>query len=104
MLAITHFAVGATGGVLLAVLLNVDDRNVPLAMVVSGLWAMVPDIGKPVPGIDPNALHGIEGNLFWFHAALDAAETAHGSVEGMLALAVLGLAVVAARRSTEVSA
>lgn len=105
MLAITHFAVGATFGVLLAILLSIEYKYVPLTMVVSGLWALVPDIGKPIPGVDPLALHGVEGNIFWFHAALDGAETAYGSAEGVVALSVLAIAVVAlTRRDREVVA
>lgn len=99
MLAITHFAVGATGGVLLWLLLRRDYRDLPVWLVFSGLWAMAPDVGKAVPGIGPNALHGPWGDVFWLHTTLDAIETAHAPAEGAIALGVLALAVLAVNQA-----
>lgn len=98
MLAITHFAVGATCGALIASLIKANPRDIPVMMVFSGLWAMVPDIGKPIPGISPDLLHNSTGNVFWFHSILDLMETTYASIEGSIALAVLVFTVVLIRK------
>lgn len=88
MLAVTHFALGAAGGALLG--LNVSpEKRVPL-VVLSGLWAILPDGNKLLPGELTHAAHdSVLANIFWLHPTLDTFETAYPEVEGALALAAL---------------
>jgi len=95
-LGLTHFAVGAGAMALVLAVVAPTVRYRAGAMVASGLWALVPDVHYVVPGENPllfGLKHTVVGNLFWFHGAMDAAETGRGS-RGMAGLA-LGFLVVA---------
>lgn len=92
MLGIAHFAVGATGGIILNQKLEKDRLIVP---VVSGIFAMLPDANKIVNTRAVDALHDtIFSNVFWFHGMLDAAETGYPEIEGAVALLLLLCAAV----------
>jgi len=92
VLGITHFAVGATGGVLLNQKLNRDRLLVP---VVSGIFAMAADIPKLVNTRATRLVHDtLVSNVFWLHGVLDSLETSAPALEGAVALiALLGTAV-----------
>jgi hypothetical protein len=95
MLGVTHFAVGATGGTLLTESGDVAyHKRLPL-IVSSGIFAMLPDSNKIVNTRAADVLHDtVLSNLFWFHGALDALETAYPELEGAVALLFLLCAAV----------
>lgn len=82
MRGLIHFAVGATGGILLAAAFRLPPRRAFLAVFLSGAWAMVPDaqLAAKMFGLTPltrvlHPLHdSILANIFWFHHFLDAHE------------------------------
>jgi len=92
MLGVTHFEVGATGGVLLNQKLDKDRLVVP---VTSGIFAMLPDSNKIVNTRLADVVHDtVLSNLFWFHGALDYVETGYPELEGAVALLLLLYATV----------
>lgn len=73
-------------------------------MVISGLWAMLPDFNKLSTHEAAQAAHdSLAANVFWFHHLLDSLETAYPEVEGTVALIVLFYMalLVSVRRSDE---
>lgn len=87
---LTHFAIGAAGMTVLAVFpLRLRARST--AIIVSGLWALVPDLYALAPPYTAGlrVLHdSAAANLFWFHGVLHALDTGNSRV--MLLLAVGG--------------
>ena len=91
-LGIGHFAVGAAGGlaVLLVTGLHRKTTQDGAIAILSGLWAMIPDVGILLPGVGPTD-HTPLANLFWFHYFLDThafTDSAAGSAV-MVALLVV---------------
>jgi len=69
-LAITHFMYGASVG--LAVMLWIRPTADPrLPITVGGLWAMVPDIAKFIPGVSWLHDSPILASLFGLHYLFD---------------------------------
>lgn len=111
MQGIVHFAVGASGGLLLLALVRPPSGwYLPaeaVAVWLSGVWATIPDwwwflTARFYPSVRAPALgyflrdtvHASPlVNVFWFHHALDQAETGHPRFEARVAL--LGLTVAA---------
>ena len=95
MLAATHFAIGIAGGLLVAPHIKRWD-NATVA-ILSGFWAMGPDIGVFI-----SELQWVQSawwaNVFWFHQLLDAFETAHPNMETMAAMGFLFITVVLLER------
>lgn len=99
MLGITHFAVGAAGGTALNEKLDRDRLLIP---VLSGISAMLPDAEKLVNTRAADVLHdSVLSNLFWFHGAIDAAETGYPELEGAVALLFLVCAAVFTSRARD---
>jgi len=96
MLAATHFAIGIAGGLLVAPHIKRWD-NTTIA-VLSGFWAMGPDVGVFI-----NELQFLQtawwANMFWLHPTLDAIETAHPNMETMAAMAFLFITVILLERN-----
>jgi hypothetical protein len=100
-----HFAVGMVGGGAICGLACLYAprlrRMLPLAMTAGGVWAMVPDLPRiwreDFPSLPfartlgsrelEDWLHGWIGDLFFFHASLDAQP--HGYALHGLALIIL---------------
>lgn len=86
-MAITHFTLGASAGLLLYHITtpNIDEMIITM---FSGLWALIPDTGKL---IEPaTTLHeSVLANIFWFHALIDTLETGHPHIEGAIAITLL---------------
>jgi len=87
MIAITHFVIGmALGLVFFTGLTNrVDNSTIA---VLSGFWALGPDIHKFIPYFD--GLHNsLWSNVFWLHGVFDAVETVYPQAEAFAACAFL---------------
>lgn len=96
MIPITHFALGLLVAVLFVIPL-VDSLNESTVLVVSGLWALVPDIGHFITEL--SFLHdSLWANVFWLHPTLDAIETAHPYAEATVVLSTLTFAVALVER------
>ena len=91
MLALTHFAIGLTGGLLIAPSISrLDNSSVP---ILSGIWALGPDINKFIPQLD--FLHdSVWSNIFWFHPTFDSLETSFPNIEAFSALVLLLFTVI----------
>lgn len=86
-MGITHFAVGAVGGILVNQKLKGDRLVVPL---ISGVFAMLADADQLTNDyLLENVVNSGINNIFWFHGILDTYETPYPEIEGMLALSVL---------------
>lgn len=75
--AIGHFAVGAAAMTLVVGVVAPRFRFKGTLIVLSGLWAMVPDAYLAAPNHLEwlEAIHNSsQANLFWFHRALDVAD------------------------------
>lgn len=93
-LGIGHFAVGATGALVVLLVTGLHRKTAQdgAIAILSGLWAIVPDLGLVVPGLgrtDGTPL----ANLFWFHYYLDThsltdSQTGSAVLVGLLVLAV----------------
>lgn len=95
MLGVAHFALGATGGTLLTEAGDVDSHQRLPLIVSSGIFAMLPDGNKMVNTRAADALHDtVLSNVFWFHGAVDAAETGYPELEGAVALLLFLCAAV----------
>ena len=72
-LGIGHFAVGATGALVTLLVTGLHRKTTQdgAIAIVSGLWAMLPDLGTVIPGIGSTDGTWM-ANLFWFHYYLDA--------------------------------
>lgn len=91
-LGITHFAVGATLGLVLAE----EPEHESLAMIGFGLLAMVPDLNKIWSGFD--VVHDSAwATLFVGHYTLDQLDPQDSVLVGVVALAVLCCVAVAER-------
>ena len=93
-LGIGHFAVGAAGGlaVLLVTGLHRKTAQDGAIAILSGLWAMLPDVGIVLSGVGPTD-HTPLANLFWFHYFLDThaftdSPTGSAALVGLLVVAV----------------
>lgn len=100
--AIVHFAVGATCGMVLLLMLDFRPQIKFPLVFASGGWAMLPDgwyFLRYVP-IDGLMLLGLRfhrsifSNVFWFHQVLDRLETGDPRAEMGSAVVMLGTAVV----------
>ena len=96
-LGIGHFAVGAAGALLLLLVTGLHRRTHQdgAIAILSGLWAMLPDLGLVVPGVGKTDGTPL-ANLFWFHYYLDThpfTDSAAGSAVfvGVLVVAVAWL-------------
>lgn len=71
-LAIGHFAVGATGALLVLLVTGLYRRTAQdgLVAMASGLWVMLPDVGVVLPAVGETDGTPL-ANLFWFHYYLD---------------------------------
>jgi len=97
-LAITHFAVGAA---CTAVVLTLLVPRVPFQrtlVVAGGIWGMVPDAWRFLPGTAGGYAHEFHrlplANVFWFHNALDRADVGDSTLLG--GVLVAGLLLVTA--------
>lgn len=96
-LGIGHFAVGAAGALILLMVTGLHRRTTQdgAIAILSGLWAMLPDMGLVIPSVgrtDGTPL----ANVFWFHYWLDThsftdSTTGSAVFVGVLVLAVLWL-------------
>lgn len=86
-MAITHFTLGASAGLLLYHITNLNSDELLITML-SGFWALIPDTGKLIEPV--TTLHeSVLANIFWFHALIDTLETGHPHVEGAIAITLL---------------
>ena len=89
-LAITHFAVGATGTLLIVVVLAPATRYRLSLVLLGGGWALVPDAGKLYPHPTVLGLHDSQwADVFWFHYAMDRLDGGDSVVWALVALAIL---------------
>lgn len=97
-LAITHFALGAGTMQLLLGAAAPGYRYRQSLVVVSGLWALVPDLHYVSPilqGPLSQIKFSVLGNAFWFHHALDSLHPGRGTREmAAVMLAFLTVATV----------
>lgn len=96
-LALTHFAIGAGGMLLVLAAVRPRTRYRSSIIVASGVWALVPDLHYVIPGTN-DPLQGLKfsvlGDLFWFHQTLDGVHVGRGTRSGAV-FAVLFLAAAA---------
>ncbi|MDS0475707.1 hypothetical protein [Natrinema sp. 1APR25-10V2] len=90
-IALTHFAVGATGATLLLTYLPVRTRyDVPI-IIASGGWALMPDLWRVLP-LYQGPVHTLSNsalsNVFWLHSLLDRADPRDSSRLAAVAVAV----------------
>jgi len=76
-LAIAHFAVGAMATALLLTLVAPRLLHSPTALVVGGLWGMLPDVHWVLPA-GSGAVRSFHmsswSNVFWFHNYVDGVD------------------------------
>ncbi|MFC6823398.1 hypothetical protein [Halopelagius fulvigenes] len=92
-LAITHFVVGATVTMLVVTFFLPRVRFPRTLMVLGGLWAMIPDLNKIVPGLGfVDAVHDSAwANVFWAHHFLDTVDPSDTTKAAVVALAAFFL-------------
>lgn len=93
-MGVGHFAVGATGAIVLLLSFGRypwSTRNAALVFL-SGVWAMLPDVDVLVPSLEPTD-HTPLVDLFWFHYTLDT-NAFPDSTAGSLVLFCVFLLVV----------
>jgi hypothetical protein len=97
-LALAHFAVGAGLMQLVLAVLQPSIRYRESLVVASGVWALVPDLHYVAPVLQgplSQIKYTIFGNVFWFHAFLDALHRGEGTrTEAALALGFLLVSTV----------
>jgi hypothetical protein len=99
--ALAHFLVGLAGGVLVITWLDPPTRVHLPTVVLSGVWALLPDGHRffrmaGLPGISGpwQTVHRSSvSNVFWLHHVLDEAETGLKEFEIAAALGVTLLAL-----------
>lgn len=96
MLAATHFALGVALGLLLLTPLTDRWDNSTIA-IMSGFWAMVPDVGVFITELS-FLQTSWWANMFWLHPLLDAMETAYPNGESLAAMGFLFITVVLLER------
>lgn len=71
-LGIGHFAVGATGAIVLLLATGLYRRTTQngAIAILSGMWAMLPDLDILLSAFE-DADHSPLADLFWFHHTLD---------------------------------
>ena len=72
--AIAHFSLGAALMIILIAILVPTIRYQRSAIVLSGIWAMVPDLPRLIPQVRPvmePIIFTPIGDVFWFHNVLD---------------------------------
>lgn len=82
MMGFVHFAIGMTGGILIAAWLDLAPRQRFPFVFFSGAWAMFPDVQLAVELFGLSPLIAVFGwlhdssvaNVFWFHHLLDVNE------------------------------
>lgn len=86
-MGIGHFAVGVTGGAIYLLLTGYHEEisQDGYVLFLSGIWAVLPDLGQPLPGV-PQTDHSRLADLFWFHYALDT----HAMTDSIAATAAFG--------------
>lgn len=88
-LAITHFAIGGSVGLLLAIIVNASRRE--LWLVAGGGWALLPDLEKVLETSWMIAFHDSPAaDLFMFHYQLDQFDPTNSIEIGVIALLLLG--------------
>lgn len=96
-LALTHFALGAGGMLLLLAAFRPRCQYQQILVVASGVWALVPDLHYLFPTTDvffTRIKFSIFGDLFWLHRTLDGLHQGRGTRGGAF-VAILFLAVTA---------
>lgn len=77
----THFAIGATGALVVILLLGRSPRRLWPVVLASGLWAIVPDahwVHPPLREVTKPVIHDtVVSNLFWFHGLVDGSVLDH---------------------------
>lgn len=99
-LGIGHFAFGGAGAIVLLLVTGLHRKTTQdgAVAVLSGLWAMLPDLGLVLPGVSRTDSTPL-ANLFWFHYTLDTnpfTDSTLGSaaLAGLLVGAVVALVLV----------
>lgn len=97
-LAITHFAVGAGCMTLLLTLWAPTLAYRQTVIVLSGLWALIPDLHYVSPVLQgplSQLKFTVLGDVFWFHRSMDALESGRGSrtVAAVAVVCLLGVTV-----------
>ena len=90
-MALTHFAFGAGVATVSLSYLPVRTRYAHTIAVVSGGWAMLPDLWRVAPIWEAELRglgHSAIGNVFWFHSLLDRMDAGDSQ---RLAAVVLGV-------------
>ncbi|MDS0475712.1 hypothetical protein [Natrinema sp. 1APR25-10V2] len=90
-IALTHFAVGATGATLLLAYLPVQTRYDAPLIIASGGWALVPDVWRVLPlyrGTIRALSNSALSNVFWLHSVLDRADLRDSSRLAAVAVGV----------------
>ncbi|WP_158059000.1 hypothetical protein [Halorussus halophilus] len=89
-----HFAVGATGAIVLLLILGRYPWTTRNAVVVfaSGVWAMLPDVDVLVPSLEPTD-HTPLVDIFWSHYSLDTTAFTDSATGSILLVAVFLLVV-----------
>ena len=106
-LGIGHFAVGAAGGLAILLLTGFHRKTTQdgVVAILSGLWAMIPDLGLVVPGVGSTDGTPL-ANVFWFHHFLDThsfTDSTTGSA-ALVALLVVALTWLVLAEGVEESA
>jgi hypothetical protein len=89
--AITHFAVGAAVATLVLGVVAPRSRFKGTAIMISGVWAMIPDLEKIAPtyaGRLEVVYDLFSTNLFWFHGTLDVLDPNDSTVVAAAAVGV----------------
>jgi hypothetical protein len=89
--AIAHFAVGAAFATLLVGIVAPRSRLKITAILLRGIWAMIPDLEKVAPTYADRldiVYNVFSMNLFWFHGTLDVVDPDDSAVVAAAAVGV----------------
>ena len=89
--AITHFAVGAAVATLVLGVVAPRSRFKGTAIMISGVWAMIPDLEKIAPTYASRlevVYDLFSTNLFWFHGTLDVLDPSDSALVAAAAVGV----------------
>lgn len=94
-LGIGHFSLGAAGALLAlgATGLHRKTSKEGGIAILSGLWALIPDIGLVFSDVGPTD-HTPLANLFWFHYTLDTNSASESIVGNAMLVGLMGVALV----------
>ncbi|QCC52113.1 hypothetical protein [Halapricum salinum] len=98
-MAIAHFAMGSACTILVVAVLLPSVPYPRVLGLLGGGWAMIPDFHwiSPVFAAELKLFHGSAlANVFWFHNALDVADTTDSKAVAAGALALLAVATAVA--------